>query len=129
MFDDDIPVMNLPADFPRMKVQSFEGRRITFELNTEETESLKLLASQEETTLFSVLLTILFVLFSKLCDQEDLIIGTPVAGRSHADLAGIVGMFVNTLAIRSRPVGEKPFNHFLKEVNDSGIDGGEMSSR
>lgn len=50
--------------------------------------------------------------------QEDMVIGSPVAGRAHGDLASILGMFVNTLTIRQRPNGEKPFSHFLQEVKE-----------
>jgi SAM-dependent methyltransferase len=63
-----------------------------------------------------VLLAIYNILLSKLSNREIIIVGTPVAGRRHADLEPIIGMFVNTLAIKNHPTGEKSFTQFLKEV-------------
>jgi amino acid adenylation domain-containing protein len=63
-----------------------------------------------------VLLSVFNILLSRLSNQEDIIVGTPVAGRRHADLEPIIGMFVNTLALRSHPIGEKTFRQFLSEV-------------
>ena len=57
----------------------------------------------------------------KYTGQEDIIVGTPVAGRPHADLGNIVGMFVNTLVMRNNPEGEKTFAEFLAEVKDNAI--------
>jgi tyrocidine synthetase-3 len=112
----DIPVLDLPTDHPRPAVQSFEGSHIDFELGSEETESLKALARQEDVTLYMALLSVFYVLLSRLSNQEDIIIGSPTAGRGHTGLEQIIGMFVNTLALRNFPVGEKSFNVFLAEV-------------
>jgi amino acid adenylation domain-containing protein len=99
-FEDEIPVLNLPTDYPRPSVQSFEGNLMGFSISIEDTAKLKTLA----------------ILLAKLSSQEDIVIGTPVAGRRHEDLRKIIGMFVNTLALRNYPSGEKTFEEFLEEV-------------
>ena len=79
-------------------MQSFEGNTVLFSFNGQETGVLKAVAQENDVTLYMVLLAIFNILFAKLSGQEDIIIGTPIAGRRHADLKKIIGMFVNTLA-------------------------------
>ena len=117
-FTGDIPVLNLPADYPRPLMQSFEGRSVNFVLGADETATLRRLGDRANATLYMSLLAVFNILLSKLGGQEDIVVGTPVAGRRHADLERIVGMFVNTLAIRSAPVGHKSFAEFLGEVKE-----------
>ncbi len=115
-FNHDIPILNLPADYLRPTHQSFAGDSIHFEITKDETGLLKELALKEETTLFMVLLAAFNLFLAKVSGQEDIIVGTPVAGRRHTDLNDIIGMFVNTLAIRNYPVADITFREFLKEV-------------
>jgi tyrocidine synthetase-3 len=117
-FPGEIPVLDVPTDMPRPAVQSFEGRSVRFLLNQRETALLRTLAEDCGATLFMVLLALLNVLLSKLSGQEDIVIGTPVAGRCHADLEGIIGMFVNTLALRNFPSGEKTLEEFVGEAKE-----------
>ncbi len=117
-FAGDIPELNLPLDYARQEMQSFEGTDIGFEISSNETTVLRDLSKKENATLFIVLLAIYNVLLSKLSGQEDIIVGTGTAGRRHADLEKVIGMFVNTLALRNYPVEEKTFREFLLEVRD-----------
>ncbi|MCP5054975.1 MAG: amino acid adenylation domain-containing protein, partial [bacterium] len=68
--------------------------------------------------LYNILLAIYTIFLSKISNQETIVVGTPIAGRSHADLDMIIGMFVDTLALKNEPRGEKRFYTFLAEVND-----------
>jgi amino acid adenylation domain-containing protein/non-ribosomal peptide synthase protein (TIGR01720 family) len=115
-FEDGIPVLNLPFDYPRPAIQSFEGETLYFEIPGDYTSGLRNVASGEKVTLYMVLLAVTNIFLSKLSSQEDIIIGTPVAGRRHIDLDQVIGMFVNTLAVRNYPTGEKTFREFLSEV-------------
>ncbi|MGE5343095.1 MAG: amino acid adenylation domain-containing protein [Candidatus Omnitrophota bacterium] len=115
-FDGEIPVLDLPIDYPRPAIKSFEGAARSFEIEKEETAALKSLAQANGVTLYMMLLAIYTLLLSKVSNQEDIVVGTPIAGRRHADLEKIIGMFVNTLAMRSYPIGEKRFTDFLAEV-------------
>jgi amino acid adenylation domain-containing protein len=110
--------LTLPTDFQRPAARSFEGERIIFELDKKTTEALNLIAKEEGATLFLVLLTQFYILFSKMSGQEDITIGTALAGRRHTDLEPVMGMFVNTLALRNFPAREKSFKEFLKEVKE-----------
>ncbi|MCP4147702.1 MAG: amino acid adenylation domain-containing protein, partial [bacterium] len=106
-FCDELPILNLPTDYIRPVMRSFEGNKISFALNKHETGYLKETAKENRTTLYMIILSIFTILLSKLSGQEDVIVGTPTAGRRHADLENIIGMFVNTLAMRNYPEGGK----------------------
>ncbi|MCX6584832.1 MAG: amino acid adenylation domain-containing protein [Candidatus Aminicenantes bacterium] len=117
-FSGEIPVLELLTDFPRPAVQSFEGHSINFEIAAQGLKGLKELAAREGGTLYMVLLAVTAILLAKLSNQEDIVVGTPIAARRHVDLERIIGMFVNTLALRNFPVGEKRFTAFLVEVKE-----------
>ncbi|KAA8754994.1 non-ribosomal peptide synthase/polyketide synthase [Paenibacillus sp. UASWS1643] len=114
----ELPVLELPTDFPRPAVQSFDGRTVKFDIGKERTEKLKELAARTGTTLYMVLFSAYSILMHKYSGQEDLIVGTPIAGRTQEEVQPIVGMFINTLAIRSRPERSKPYLSYLEEIKD-----------
>ncbi|GGA37433.1 hypothetical protein GCM10007416_07930 [Kroppenstedtia guangzhouensis] len=115
-FRDGIPLLQLPLDFPRPKTWNFTGSTVSFAIGKELTQKIRDLAAREETTLFTVLLAAYNVLLGKYSGQDDIVIGTPVTGRPHADLQNIIGVFVNMLAMRNRPQHDKTFHEFLREV-------------
>jgi amino acid adenylation domain-containing protein len=117
-FRDKLPKLDLPTDYPRPDVQSFEGDSLRFELAEAETKSLFEIARAANATMFMNLLATFNIFLAKLCDQEDIIIGTPIAGRRHADLENIIGLFVNTLPLRNYPSGDKTYDEFLREVRE-----------
>ncbi|WP_039275313.1 non-ribosomal peptide synthetase, partial [Paenibacillus polymyxa] len=84
-------------------------------------EQLKQLAAQTGSTLYMVLLAAYSTLLHKYSGQEDIIVGTPIAGRPHAELEGLVGVFLNTLAIRNYPAGDKTFLDYLQEVKEHAL--------
>ncbi|MCP4152568.1 MAG: non-ribosomal peptide synthetase, partial [bacterium] len=100
LYSGELPVLNLPTDYSRPVMQSFEGNRISFMLNKDETHRLKERAKENETTLYMIILSIFTILLSKLSSLQDIIVGTPTAGRRHAGLEKIIGIFVNTLPMR-----------------------------
>jgi amino acid adenylation domain-containing protein len=115
-FEGEIPVLNIPTDYPRPEIQRFEGNTVRFEIGSDVTRALNQLANKQGATLYMVLLGIYSILLSKLSGQEDIIIGNSIAGRQHADLHFIIGMFVNTLVMRNYPAGTKNVKEFLDEV-------------
>ncbi|MCK4764619.1 MAG: amino acid adenylation domain-containing protein, partial [Candidatus Aminicenantes bacterium] len=117
-FSGEVALLNLPTDYPRPPVREFKGGTLYVEIEKENTGALKTLAMEEDATLFMVLLSIYNVLLAKLSGQEDIIVGTPTAGRGHADLHDIIGMFVNTLALRNHTASSKTFREFLNEVKE-----------
>jgi amino acid adenylation domain-containing protein len=121
-FAGDIPVLDLPCDFSRPKIQDFAGSSKTFNVQGDAFVALKNLALQEGVTLFMLLLSVYTILISKISNQQDIVVGTPTSGRQHADLEPIVGMFVNTIALRNKPLGEKPFSRYLQEVKQKTLE-------
>jgi len=117
-FPGEIPAINLPYDFPRPPIQNYAGNSIFFQLNPEKTKKLHDIARTGSATLFAVLIAAFDVFLSKLSNQDDIIVGIPSAGRQHADLQQIIGMFVNTLAIRTQVPGDSTFNTFLHHVKE-----------
>ncbi len=117
-FRDKLPTLDLPTDFPRPDARSFEGDSLRFELAEEETTALFKIARTANATMFMNLLATFNIFLAKLCGQEDIIIGTPIAGRRHADLENIIGLFVNTLPLRNYPSANKTYDEFLKEVRE-----------
>jgi amino acid adenylation domain-containing protein len=89
-----------PGDRPRPPAQSYAGDRLSFTLAPELTAALHALSRRHDTTLFMTLLAGWTVLLARYAGQRDLVIGTPVANRTHVDVEPLVGFFVNTLALR-----------------------------
>ncbi|UCH95166.1 MAG: amino acid adenylation domain-containing protein [Candidatus Aminicenantes bacterium] len=118
VFSHEIPVLNLPLDFPRPLVQSYEGSRWDFVLEEKITNTLKTIAKENKVTLYMLVLAAINVLLMKLSGQEDIVVGTVLAGRKHSDWQHIIGMFVNTLALRNYPGGAKTFREFLGEIKE-----------
>ena len=120
-FKEELPVLNLPTDYERPAIQSFEGDNLSFEASLGLTQRVKELAKSSASTMHMVLLSAFYVLLSKYSLQEDIVIGVPVAGRPHAQLENIMGMFVNTLALRNKPVKNKKYIDFLNEVKENSL--------
>ncbi|WP_212003868.1 condensation domain-containing protein [Chitinophaga sp. HK235] len=116
-----LPVLQMPTDKPRPAVQSFAGEKLHFLLPAQQVQSIQELAVSTGTTPFMVLLAAYNILLHKYTGQEDILVGSPVAGRSHSDLDNIVGMFVNTLVLRNKPAAEKTFIQLLEEVKENAL--------
>ncbi|MCX7920707.1 MAG: amino acid adenylation domain-containing protein [Clostridia bacterium] len=120
-FSGQIPMLAMPTDYPRPSIQSFEGSRIDFEITEELTQKLNGIAQQTGTTMYMILLAAYNILLSKYSGQDDIVVGSPIAGRSHADLKDIIGVFVNTLVMRNRPEAKKTLRAFLEEVKENSL--------
>lgn len=112
-------ILNLPTDFTRPRINNFIGATTTFELDGEEFRTLLDICSTQNVTMYNLLLTSFIVLLSKLSGQEDVVIGTSTAARQHVDLEKLIGVFINTLAIRSFPEGGQNFSDLLIKVKDN----------
>ncbi len=115
-FSEAATTLELPYDHKRPRVNNHRGSHLGFTLGEEETGKLKEIAESEGATLFMVMLSIYYILLTKLSNQEDIVVGTAIAGREHADADSMIGMFVNTLALRNYPKGEMSFREFLSAV-------------
>ncbi|MCF2946462.1 non-ribosomal peptide synthetase, partial [Paenibacillus tarimensis] len=118
VLDGELPQLQLPADYPRPAVKSFEGATLSFRLEPELAARINKLAADQQSTLFTLLLSAYHVLLGKCSGQDDIITGVPTAGRPQAELAQVFGMFVNTLALRSRPAAGQSFRSFAGKMKD-----------
>lgn len=116
VFGEEIPTLNIPTDYPRPSVKSIEGNRIEMVLDKNLSSKINKLALDTGSTLYMVMLAAYNVLLSKYTLQEDIIVGTPIAGRHYSGTENQIGMFVNTLAMRNYPSGNKTILEFIEEV-------------
>ncbi|NUZ10465.1 amino acid adenylation domain-containing protein [Pseudoalteromonas sp. McH1-7] len=108
-------VHELPLDFERPQVQSLDGECIRHTLTTSQVEAIKAHCQAQGVTLYMWLQSAFSLLMLRLSQTQDIVIGSPIAGREVKELEGLLGCFVNTLAIRTRKVGSPSFNDWLSE--------------
>jgi len=122
VFKNNIPVLNLPTDFPRPETRSNEeGDRVRLFLAEALTAKLNRTARENEATLFMVLLAIFNILLSKYGKTGDIVVGTPVTGRRHPDLENVIGVFINMIVLSNHPAKIKTFREFLEEVKQNTV--------
>ena len=115
----DLPVaIELPTDHARPPVQSFRGDIINFSLTPELTAKLKAISKQEDVTLFMTLLAAFRILLYRSTGEETMAIGTPIANRQHSAIEGLIGFFVNTLALRIDVTGDMTVRELLAHVRE-----------
>ncbi|HWH70673.1 MAG TPA: condensation domain-containing protein, partial [Candidatus Sulfotelmatobacter sp.] len=112
------PITELPTDRPRRPAPSFRGGNQARALSRELSKALQQLANAQQSTLFMVLLAAFKALLYRYTQQEDIIIGSPIAGRNRVETEGLVGFFVNTLPLRTRLEGNLTFEQLLARVRE-----------
>ncbi|HEX2077383.1 MAG TPA: amino acid adenylation domain-containing protein, partial [Longimicrobium sp.] len=112
-------VLELPADRPRPAVQTFRGGRERVVLPVALAERLQALGRREGATLFMTLLAAFQALLFRRAGQPDVVVGTPIAGRTRAETEGLIGLFVNTLALRADLSGDPTFRELLAQVRET----------
>jgi amino acid adenylation domain-containing protein len=115
----ELPILQLPADAPRPSVLRYQGATYRFAIPGHLTEQLKALSRREGATLFMTLLAAFKTLLYRYSGQDDLLVGTPVAGRSHEEIEGLIGFFVNTLVLRTDVSGNPTFRELLSRVKET----------
>jgi amino acid adenylation domain-containing protein len=111
--------LDLPTDRPRPAFQTFRGGREFLEVDSELISSLRKLSTDEGATLFMTLLAAFEVLLFRYTGQEDFVVGSPVAGRRYPGTEGMVGFFVNTVALRARFAENPTFREFLQQTRET----------
>ncbi|MBE8586411.1 amino acid adenylation domain-containing protein, partial [Xenorhabdus griffiniae] len=114
-------LLTLPTDRPRPAIQTYIGGQISFQLDTTLLTSLKELGQRHNTTLFMTLLSAWSIVLARLSGQDDIVIGTPVANRPHHELEGLIGFFVNTLALRVTFNDELSVADLLAQVRERAL--------
>ncbi|HEV7506310.1 MAG TPA: amino acid adenylation domain-containing protein [Thermoanaerobaculia bacterium] len=115
------PLLELPTDRPRPPVQSHRGASRPVRLPAGLTRQAGSLARREGATLFMVLLAAFQALLARISGQDDLAVGTPVAGRNRVETEGLIGFFVNTLALRGDLAGDPSFLELLGRVRETAL--------
>ena len=115
-------VLELPADRPRPPVESHGGALYSFTLPLELLDALRGLARTEGATLYMALLSGFTLLLSRYTGQQDLLVGTPVAGRNRTETENLVGFFVNTLVLRADLSGNPNASEFLRRIRELCLD-------
>ena len=115
--------LQLPTDRPRPAAQSCRGARKWFSLSVGTTQALNALSRQEQATLFMVLLTALQTLLHRYTGQTDIVTGTPVAGRRHAETEKLIGFFLNMLVLRVDLSGNPTFRQAVARTRQICLDG------
>jgi surfactin family lipopeptide synthetase A len=122
MFKGEIPVLNLPTDYPRPARKSYEGEHGFFLVKEEEIKALKKIFLKENATLYVLVLSILYVFLAKISGQEDIVVGTLINTRQNKALNDMIGLFVKKVPLRNYPRGSKTFGDFLTGINQQVLD-------
>jgi amino acid adenylation domain-containing protein len=112
------PLVELPADFVRPPVQTYRGNKVVLPLPPGLSDALKAFSRQEGVTLFMTLLAAFKVLLARHTRLEDILVGSPIAGRNRVETEGLIGFFVNTLVLRTDLTGRPSFRELLRRVRE-----------
>ena len=117
-FSGNLPVINLPSYTSRPSIKTYNGRHLSFYINSEILHSIEEYVQEQNGTLFMFLLSSLNTLLHRYTGEEEIIIGCPIAGRDHADLEDQIGFYTNTLALRTNIKGTLSFNELYNTVKE-----------
>lgn len=118
---DELPTLELPTNYPRPSIQSFQGDSIIKKLDKAIVDDINKICNKLNITPYMLLISIYYILLYTYSSTNDLIIGTPVVGRKNEQLQNIVGMFVNTLPIRNKIDSKEIFSKFAEKVKNTCI--------
>ncbi len=118
----DIPMLQLPTDYPRPPIQTFGGGAQSMELSESLAGKLNAFSRQEGVTLFMTLLAAFKVLLYRYTRQEDITVGSLIANRNSAEIEGLIGFFVNTLVLRTDVSGNPTFRELLRREREVCLD-------
>src|SRR4030088_3388719 len=113
--------VEMPTDRPRPAAQSFRGAAHSFAIPSELRAALLGVAREQGATLFMVLLAAFKILLKRWSGQDDLVVGTPIAGRTRAETEHLIGFFVNLLALRTDLSGDPSFQTVVRRVKDTAL--------
>ncbi|PZR74254.1 MAG: non-ribosomal peptide synthetase [Chthoniobacterales bacterium] len=119
---EDVPVLDLMKGHPRPAVQTYTGEMEKLQISTEVTAALKALSQEQGVTLFMTIVAAFKVLLHGYTGEEDIVVGSATCGRSHTELEGLLGFFLNTVVIRSRFSREMPFTDLLAKVKGATLE-------
>ena len=113
------PQLDLPTDHPRPAVQSFEGATASFQLDDQLSTQISHLTNEHNVTLYNTLLSAFNLAMHRYCNQDDIVIGCPMAGRSQPELSEIIGLFTNAVPLRSQIDADTTFIELLQSTSNA----------
>ncbi|WP_167956552.1 non-ribosomal peptide synthetase [Anaerosporobacter faecicola] len=116
VYEQEPSQQTLPLDYKRPATANYEGSSLHFQINASMTQALHAFNHKTKTTMFMLLYGAFSILLSKYSTQEDIIIGTAEAGRNHSALGNLIGVFINTLPIRTNPCGELTLSAYMEDI-------------
>ncbi|MEZ0109047.1 acyl transferase domain-containing protein/thioesterase domain-containing protein/acyl carrier protein [Catenulispora sp. EB89] len=116
----------IPRDMPNQAAHNFAGGRHTFEIPADVMDKLRVVAAEEHATMFMMILAAFTMLLARLQGQEDVVVGTSVAGRTRPELEPIIGCFLNTVALRTDLSGDPSYLDVLKRVRTTSLEAFEL---
>jgi amino acid adenylation domain-containing protein len=111
-------VLELPLDHPRPSLPTFGGGRVPVDVPGPVSSGLRTLARAESATLYMVVLAAFQVLLGRYAATDDVVVGAPIAGRTRAEVGGLIGFFVNTLVLRTDLTGNPTFREVVRRVRE-----------
>jgi amino acid adenylation domain-containing protein/non-ribosomal peptide synthase protein (TIGR01720 family) len=117
-----VKALELPLDRPRPRIQTFRGAQKAFELPGDVAQKLAALRRRQGVTTFMQVLAAFQVLLHRYSGQDDIVVGSAIAGRNRAETEGLIGFFVNTLALRTDLSGDPTFRELLRRVKEACLD-------
>ncbi|ASS75413.1 hypothetical protein CIG75_10705 [Tumebacillus algifaecis] len=117
----ELPVLQLPLDRPRPPVQTHDGAVERFAFDAALTEQLQELSQRHGVTLFMTLLCVYQTMLARYSSQDDILVGTPIAGRGRSETERLIGFFVNTLVMRTDFSGDPTFADMLRRVKETAL--------
>lgn len=117
-----LPVLELPIDYPRPAIQSFVGGKESLMLSKPVSDQINSFCQQQEVTLFMTLLAAFQILLYRHTGQEDILVGSPIAGRNRAEIENLIGFFINTLVLRNQLDENSTFQELLQRVRRVALD-------
>jgi hypothetical protein len=120
-FAEGIPTFDLPLDYPRPAGKSFEGEELTFDLPGELTDKIKEFARESQISIYIIFLAVFNILLSRYTAAEDIIVATPVLGRTDTDWQNTIGMFVNMVVMWNHPQPCNTFREFCQETKANAL--------
>ena len=117
----ELPLLQLPTDYCRPPIQTEKGATQSFVVSPSLTQALKIVSRREKVTLFILMLTAFKALLYRYTEQQDILVGTPIANRSKAEFEDLIGLFANTIVIRTDLSGDPTFRELLKRVQGEAV--------
>ncbi|HVU70109.1 MAG TPA: amino acid adenylation domain-containing protein, partial [Ktedonobacteraceae bacterium] len=115
------PLLELPTDRPRPGVQTFVGTSASFQIPVELVRGVRQVSQREQATLYMTLLAAFQVVLARYSGQRDIVVGSPIAGRTRVELEGMIGFLVNTLALRVQLADNPSFGEVVQRVREAAL--------